>query len=763
MSQQHFRYEGVGPRPSRAATKTVPSNYQQRCQHANPSSKSRNSNAVEDDISDIDAVFLDRKPVASRMINTMNPVVVANNSTPISTVRAAPVAPLTTVLGSRVSGGKQGGGEHQKFSTNPKGIILNKLVTAENDADKLKKPYMESSLEPMDSKPSLASSTLPNTAVKDILSKATDMTDMLNGNPSVASHAKPTSGRKFGERLRITQKQPGLTKSKHQRVFVTHSYTDYIDEKPTADEIRWLCSELKKPMKRQSFLMKLYTALVECDHDNLNHVFYWLPHGRAFMIDNLKKFEEIILPKYFKMDRYTSFLKQCHLYNFQRLTRGSGDASSGSRYHPFFLRGKMFLCRRVKRTKIKGHNIRPAVVFGSEPDLFALKPCVDVNVNQNESRCIERWMHWVASESSSCNDLEFFLNLEQQQQQKVVNDNVIVVKKNHQDDAKPAASQFESVHPIRNSNDILDLAHLNNHHSVDPNSRPAVLSNNNNSNPPPVQYQQQQQQQLMNVIQSSQQRPQFIIQQTHPQQQNIIQQQNTIIQQQHQNHNYVQTSHNQNQNQSPSTIRNIPPHHQQQQQVILQQQQQQSPNNQNQVLRHHQHQASNNNNNLVQQQQQQQQQRVIVQQQQRYPISQQFCILQPPQQQPQFIVQQPQQQQQQPQQVILQIVSAPPQFALQQQARPAVNMNHVQYSQQQQHQQIPLGSSNGIVNYAPAAQQHAQIITIPAGSAPIQTMMIQQQQIITTIPNEYPNVNGNSVQIQMGNNDAKQSGANFVN
>eukprot|EP00816_Leptocylindrus_hargravesii_P009907 CAMPEP_0196808738 /NCGR_PEP_ID=MMETSP1362-20130617/8730_1 /TAXON_ID=163516 /ORGANISM="Leptocylindrus danicus, Strain CCMP1856" /LENGTH=896 /DNA_ID=CAMNT_0042183181 /DNA_START=121 /DNA_END=2808 /DNA_ORIENTATION=+ len=403
-----FRYGGsVGPKPSKAATKTVPlRNHQQQKPHS--SKTPENAAGDEDsctDISDIDAVFHHPKPAVKtpvavpkrlKMMNKMNPVVVSSVSGNPSIVTAvAGCSPKVDDLAD--------GGEHQKFSTSLTGIHGG--TTKVEAESRLKKPYIDRSLQPMTCS---ERNDVPNVG---------DNERHLfrnNVNPSVTSPTSLTDtkcfsnnvGKKYSDRLRIAQKQPGLTKSKHQRIFVTHNYTDYMDEKPTADEIRWVCNELKKPIKRQSFLVKLYNALKECERDNMNHVFHWLPHGRAFIIDDLKKFEEIVLPKYLKMDRYTSFLKQCHLYNFQRLTRGSGDESSGSRYHPYFLKGKMFLCRRVKRTKVKGHNIRPAAVFGSEPNLFALKPCVDVDSenearsihNNNERRTIERWMEWVHSE-----------------------------------------------------------------------------------------------------------------------------------------------------------------------------------------------------------------------------------------------------------------------------------------------------------------------------------------------------------------------------
>ena len=79
----------------------------------------------------------------------------------------------------------------------------------------------------------------------------------------------------------------------------------------------------------------------------------FLPHGRAFSIHNPKTFVGEIMPRYFRMSRFSSFQRQLNLYDFKRITDGR---DKGAYYHELFLHSRPALCSQMKRTKIKGQN-----------------------------------------------------------------------------------------------------------------------------------------------------------------------------------------------------------------------------------------------------------------------------------------------------------------------------------------------------------------------------------------------------------------------
>jgi len=111
----------------------------------------------------------------------------------------------------------------------------------------------------------------------------------------------------------------------------------------------------------------------------------FLPHGRAFSINNPKRFVTEIMPGYFRMSRFSSFQRQLNLYDFKRITEGR---DKGSYYHEFFLLGRPALCSQMKRTKIKGQNsnwvgqggYRDEVNFYNMPPVQASK--ADMNMTK---------------------------------------------------------------------------------------------------------------------------------------------------------------------------------------------------------------------------------------------------------------------------------------------------------------------------------------------------------------------------------------------
>ena len=51
-------------------------------------------------------------------------------------------------------------------------------------------------------------------------------------------------------------------------------------------------------------------------------VISFFSHGRAFGVQNPRRFVEEVMPKYFKQSKISSFQRQLNLYGFRRLTTG---------------------------------------------------------------------------------------------------------------------------------------------------------------------------------------------------------------------------------------------------------------------------------------------------------------------------------------------------------------------------------------------------------------------------------------------------------
>ena len=78
----------------------------------------------------------------------------------------------------------------------------------------------------------------------------------------------------------------------------------------------------------------------------------------AFKVHDPAKFVENVMPRFFQMTKFKSFLRQLNLWGFSR-DRSKGQ-SNGSYYHKNFDRHNPELCKNMKRIKIKGFYKRGA-------------------------------------------------------------------------------------------------------------------------------------------------------------------------------------------------------------------------------------------------------------------------------------------------------------------------------------------------------------------------------------------------------------------
>jgi hypothetical protein len=119
------------------------------------------------------------------------------------------------------------------------------------------------------------------------------------------------------------------------------------------------------------FPTKLHNMLDHIDeHESeLSSIVSWQPHGRCFLVKDIKKFTKDVLPRFFEQKKYPSFQRQLNLYGFNRLTKGP---DKGSYYHELFLRSKKVLCRGIQRMKVKGTGSRLASNPKQEPNFYQM-------------------------------------------------------------------------------------------------------------------------------------------------------------------------------------------------------------------------------------------------------------------------------------------------------------------------------------------------------------------------------------------------------
>lgn len=112
---------------------------------------------------------------------------------------------------------------------------------------------------------------------------------------------------------------------------------------PPSDQAK----DRKASSKTQNFPSKLFRLLAYVDiqkakGEDLSPICTFDPNGRSFQIIQKKKFEEVLLTKFFNTKKYESFRKQLNVWGFKRVKNKSW-------YHEMFLRSKPELCQFMKR------------------------------------------------------------------------------------------------------------------------------------------------------------------------------------------------------------------------------------------------------------------------------------------------------------------------------------------------------------------------------------------------------------------------------
>ncbi|CAD8206670.1 unnamed protein product [Paramecium octaurelia] len=96
-----------------------------------------------------------------------------------------------------------------------------------------------------------------------------------------------------------------------------------------------------------SFLTKTYDIL---ENSNYSDIIQWNQDGKAFIIKKPYEFAKKILPKYFKHNNYTSFIRQLNIYDFHKIKNELGKHEFK---HNFFQKEKKHLLCEIKRKSIE--------------------------------------------------------------------------------------------------------------------------------------------------------------------------------------------------------------------------------------------------------------------------------------------------------------------------------------------------------------------------------------------------------------------------
>ena len=75
--------------------------------------------------------------------------------------------------------------------------------------------------------------------------------------------------------------------------------------------------------KSETFPYRLYRMIEDAHAEGNSDIIHFMPHGRAFIVEDHDKLVDKLLARYFHQSKYVSFQRQLNIYGFQKLTVGT--------------------------------------------------------------------------------------------------------------------------------------------------------------------------------------------------------------------------------------------------------------------------------------------------------------------------------------------------------------------------------------------------------------------------------------------------------
>ncbi|KAM8826420.1 heat shock factor protein 2 [Synchiropus picturatus] len=182
-----------------------------------------------------------------------------------------------------------------------------------------------------------------------------------------------------------------------------------------------------------AFLTKLWRLVEEPDTDEL---ICWSQGGGSFMVLDEQRFAKEILPKFFKHNNITSFIRQLNMYGFRKVLHIDSGIVKQERdgpvefQHPYFKHGQDDLLENIKR---KVSNTRPEENKTCQEDLSKILSSIQ-NVHSRQENTDARLSTLRRENESLWREISDLRQKHLQQQQlvkKLIHFIVTLVQKNH--------------------------------------------------------------------------------------------------------------------------------------------------------------------------------------------------------------------------------------------------------------------------------------------------------------------------------------------
>ncbi|KAI8885221.1 hypothetical protein K501DRAFT_246341 [Backusella circina FSU 941] len=117
----------------------------------------------------------------------------------------------------------------------------------------------------------------------------------------------------------------------------------------------------QRPTHTNTFVHKLYNMVIDSHYQ---HLISWAYTGSSFIVCNIMEFSRDVLPKHFKHNNFSSFVRQLNMYGFHKVNkspRGHRTLAENQIWefsHAKFLRNRPDLLDDIKRKSMEADSAR---------------------------------------------------------------------------------------------------------------------------------------------------------------------------------------------------------------------------------------------------------------------------------------------------------------------------------------------------------------------------------------------------------------------